>query len=117
MALPKASDNPFPSLLVVEGATPSSPPSGDQRLFVDSADHKLKRVNSSGTVTVVEGGAGVAADTLWDTKGDLAIATGADTAAKLPVGSNKQILTADSAQATGVKWAAPASQAMEVPAL
>jgi hypothetical protein len=52
----KASDNPFPSVLVAEGTTPASPAAGDQRLFVDSADHKLKRVNSSGTVTTVEGG-------------------------------------------------------------
>jgi len=48
----------------------------------------------------------VAADTLWDSKGDLAVATGADTAAKLAVGSNGQVLTADSSQATGIKWAA-----------
>ena len=54
----KASDNPYPSLLVVEGSTPTSPAAGDQRLFIDSADHKLKRVNSSGSVTTVEGGGG-----------------------------------------------------------
>jgi hypothetical protein len=49
-------------------------------------------------------GAGVAGDTLWDTKGDLAAATGADTAAKLPAGSNNKVLTADSTQTTGLKW-------------
>ena len=47
----------------------------------------------------------VATDAIWDTKGDLAIATGADAAAKLVVGSNGQVLTADSTQTTGVKWA------------
>jgi hypothetical protein len=51
----KASDNPFPSVLVVEGSAPSSPSAGNQRVFIDTADHKLKRVNSSGTVTTIEG--------------------------------------------------------------
>lgn len=50
----KASDNQFPKLLLVEGAAPASPAAGNQGLFIDSADHKLKRVNSAGTVTVIE---------------------------------------------------------------
>lgn len=51
----KASDNEFPSLLIKEGTAPSSPAAGDQRLYIDSSDHKVKRKNSSGTVTTVEG--------------------------------------------------------------
>lgn len=50
----------------------------------------------------------VATDTLWDAKGDIAVASGADAASRLAVGSNNQVLTADSAQALGVKWAAAA---------
>jgi hypothetical protein len=50
----------------------------------------------------------VATDTIWDTKGDIVAATGADAAAKVPAGSNGQVLTADSTQTAGVKWATPA---------
>jgi hypothetical protein len=44
-----------------------------------------------------------------DAKGDLISATAADTPARLAVGTNGQILTADSTAATGLAWAAPAS--------
>lgn len=44
-----------------------------------------------------------------DAKGDLLVGTANDVAARLPVGTNNQILVADSAQAGGVKWATPAA--------
>ncbi len=43
------------------------------------------------------------------TKGDLFAASAASVPARLGVGSNGQVLTADSAEATGVKWAAASS--------
>jgi hypothetical protein len=46
--------------------------------------------------------------TIFDAKGDIIAATAADTAARLAVGSNNQVLTADSSTATGLKWATPA---------
>ena len=44
-----------------------------------------------------------------DAKGDLIAATAADTPARLAVGTNGQILTADSTAATGLAWATPAT--------
>jgi phosphohistidine swiveling domain-containing protein len=46
---------------------------------------------------------------IFTTKGDLAAATGNNAASRLPVGSNNQILIADSAQTTSMKWADRAS--------
>lgn len=153
----KASDNEFPSLLVKEGSAPTAPAAGDQRVYIDSADHKLKRKDSASAITVVEGlpdqgnatyldftvgsapatpasgklrlyaltgkhmyqkddagaataldgaaGGAVATDTIWDTKGDMVAATGADAAVKVPVGTDGNPLLADSSVSSGVGYA------------
>jgi len=50
--------------------------------------------------------------TLVDAKGDIIAASAADTVARLAVGANDTVLTADSSTATGLKWAAPSSGGM-----
>lgn len=52
---------------------------------------------------------GVIPPTLVNAKGDLIVATGADVVDRLAVGSNGQVLTAASGQATGLQWATPAA--------
>jgi hypothetical protein len=47
-----------------------------------------------------------------DAKGDLIAATAADTPARLAVGANDTVLTADSTAATGLKWAAVSAGGM-----
>lgn len=44
-----------------------------------------------------------------DAKGDLIAATAADTPARLAVGTNGQVLTADSTASTGLAWSTPSS--------
>jgi len=46
-------------------------------------------------------------DTLYTAKGDLVVGTGSSAQSTLNIGSNGQVLTADSAESVGVKWATP----------
>ena len=46
--------------------------------------------------------------TIFDAKGDIIAATAADTASRLAVGTNGQVLTADSTASTGLAWKTPA---------
>ena len=55
---------------------------------------------TSGAVTITNSMA-----TAIDAKGDLIAGTGADTFDRLAVGTNGQVLTADSTASTGLKWA------------
>ena len=69
---------------------------------------KLTGIEASADVTdaanVATAGAVMA--TLADAKGDLFVATANDTVIRLPVGADTHVLTLDSAEASGVKWAA-----------
>lgn len=48
-------------------------------------------------------------NSIIDAKGDLIVGSAADTATRLAVGTNGQVLTADSTTATGLKWATGAA--------
>jgi hypothetical protein len=58
---------------------------------------------TTGRIPSIEGGI---QPTIVDAKGDIIAATAADTPARLAVGANNTVLTADSSTATGLKWAA-----------
>ena len=61
---------------------------------------------TAGRIPSVEGGI---QPTLLTAKGDLISATAASTVAVLPVGTNAQILVADSTAATGLAWSTPSA--------
>lgn len=99
-------------VLAEQGSTPSSPSSGKRKLYVD-ASGVLKLVDSAGSAS--NAGAGVYVPlSLLDAKGDLIVGSAADNALRLAVGTNGQVLTADSAESTGVKWAAVAAGAHSI---
>ncbi len=79
------------------------------------ATGRFNKVNFTGGLTVTDegrgeitvSGRGTADDSIFDEVGDLVAGTGVDTAARVPVGTDGQVLVADSGEATGVRWETP----------
>ncbi|MFZ9483562.1 MAG: hypothetical protein ACO3AV_11755, partial [Ilumatobacteraceae bacterium] len=69
-----------------------------------SAEARDVRFPRRGRGATPAGGGGGIAETLLDAKGDIIAASSADTAARVAVGTNGQILSADSGAPAGVKW-------------
>ena len=104
-------DIPQSTDLVKDGATAIAALGTDiDTAFVDLKGGTTGQVLSKASGTDLDY-SWVAIDPLLilDAKGDLITATAADTPARLPVGANGTVLTADSAQGTGLKWETPAS--------
>ena len=70
----------------------------------NTTSNEMKVCNGS-SWQLVDTSTGIS-ETLIDAKGDLIVGSADNTAARLAVGTDTFVLTADSTQATGVKWAA-----------
>ena len=80
----------------------------DTDLVKDGAS-AIRTLGTAIDTTVFNNASAAIAKTIVDAKGDIIAATAADTVSRLAVGSNDQVLTADSSTATGLKWATPTS--------
>jgi hypothetical protein len=83
----------------------------DDTALVKDGAAAIRSLGTAIDSTVFTNAGAAIAKTIVDAKGDIIAATAADTVARLAVGANDTVLTADSSTATGLKWAAPAAGA------
>ena len=79
----------------------------DTNAFTDAEKTKLSGIETSADVTDATNvdAAGAVMNSDLDTKGELLVGDGSGDPSALSVGTNNYVLTADSSEATGVKWA------------
>lgn len=103
-------DQKITDLTALTGANAAST---DLAVLVDVSDTTMAATGTNKKITLAELRIALAAlgiaviDSAYDAKGDIIAGTAADTAARLAVGINGQVLTAASGQATGLQWATP----------
>jgi hypothetical protein len=84
----------------------------DDTALVKDGAAAIRSLGTAIDTTVFNNASAGIAKTIVDAKGDIIAATAADTVARLAVGANDTVLTADSTAATGLKWATPAAGGM-----
>jgi hypothetical protein len=84
----------------------------DDTALVKDGAAAIRSLGTAIDSTVFTNASAAIAKTIVDAKGDIIAATAADTVSRLAVGTNDQVLTADSTTATGLKWATPAAGGM-----
>lgn len=104
----RGSDNPFPSVLLVEGTTPATPSAGRARLYVDVADGLLKWVDEAGAVQ-----ASAASDHTHDASTTITATQQAGTAYTLALADAGTVVEFTSASA--VTLTVPANAAVAFP--
>jgi len=80
----------------------------DSNVFTDADHSKLNAIEANADVTDATNvdAAGAVMNSDLDTKGEILVGDGSGDPSALSVGQNNYVLTADSNEATGVKWAA-----------
>ena len=84
----------------------------DDTALVKDGAAAIRSLGTAIDTTVFNNAGAAIAKTIVDAKGDIIAATAADTVARLAVGANDTVLTADSSTATGLKWATAAAGGM-----
>lgn len=84
----------------------------DDTALVKDGAAAIRSLGTAIDTTTYNNAQAAIAKTLIDAKGDLIVGSASDTAARLAVGTNNHVLTADSNATNGVKWAAPSSGAL-----